>query len=62
MNLSYAEAYETVSEFIKSYNNIRIHSSLKYHTPAEAYKLLQQKWFRVRNGVIWLLFYLIQGI
>lgn len=40
---SYAEAYEAVSEFIKSYNNIRIHSSLKYHTPAETYKLLQQK-------------------
>lgn len=39
---SYAEAYDTVSQFIKDYNKIRIHSSLKYHTPAEAYQLLQQ--------------------
>jgi len=39
---SYAEAYETVSKFIKKYNTVRIHSSLKYHTPDEAYRLLQQ--------------------
>lgn len=40
---SYAEAYDTVSKFIKNYNTVRIHSSLKYHTPAEAYQLLRQE-------------------
>ena len=39
---SYAEAYDTVSQFIKNYNAVRLHSSLKYHTPNEAYQLLQQ--------------------
>lgn len=46
---SYAEAYDTVSQFIKDYNAVRIHSSLKYHTPNEAYRLLQQKSLKIKS-------------
>jgi len=46
--LSYAEAYDMVSQFIKTYNAVRIHSSLKYHTPNEAYRLLQQKSLQIQ--------------
>ncbi|SHD75953.1 integrase core domain-containing protein [Schnuerera ultunensis] len=35
---SYIEAYEAVSEYIKSYNKVRIHSSLGYISPVEFYK------------------------
>jgi len=45
---SYAEAYDTVSQFIKNYNTVRIHSSLKYHTPNEAYRLLQQQFLEIQ--------------
>lgn len=46
---SYAEAYRVVSEFIKKYNNRRIHSSLKYHTPAEAYILIKQNLLNIKE-------------
>jgi len=46
---SYAEAYEAVSEFIKKYNTIRIHSSLKYRTPAEAYRLARQNMLQIKE-------------
>jgi putative transposase len=39
--LTYTEAYEAVVEFMGGYNEVRIHSSLKYKTPSEAYKALQ---------------------
>lgn len=45
---SYAEAYDTVSQFIKNYNAVRLHSSLKYHTPNEAYQLLQQNVLKIK--------------
>lgn len=45
---SYAQAYDTVSLFIKGYNAKRIHSSLNYHTPAEAYQLLQQNLLKIK--------------
>ncbi|MCR2043982.1 IS3 family transposase [Anaerosalibacter massiliensis] len=35
---SYAESYETVSEYMKSYNKVRIHSSLGYISPMEFYQ------------------------
>lgn len=38
---NYFEAYETVVEFIKNYNNIRIHSSTGYMPPKKFYNLLQ---------------------
>lgn len=34
---SYTEAYEAVSEYIKFYNKVRIHSSLGYISPVEFY-------------------------
>ncbi|WP_025640421.1 integrase core domain-containing protein [Schnuerera ultunensis] len=34
---SYIETYEAVSEHIKSYNKVRIHSSLGYISPVEFY-------------------------
>lgn len=40
---SYAEAYRTVSDFMRKYNNRRIHSSLKYRTPDECYRLLKKQ-------------------
>lgn len=46
---SYGEAYRIVSEFIRNYNTTRIHSSLRYHTPAEAYILLQQERLRIKE-------------
>ena len=46
---SYAEAYRVVSEFIKKYNNRRPHSSLKYHTPAEAYTLIKQNLLKIKE-------------
>jgi putative transposase len=46
---SYGEAYQVVSEFIRNYNNRRIHSSLKYHTPAEAFTLLQQNRLNIKE-------------
>lgn len=36
---SYTEAYETVNEFIKFYNNRRLHSSLRFMPPNEFYNL-----------------------
>lgn len=36
---SYAEAYETVNEFMEFYNNRRIHSSLRFMSPNEFYNL-----------------------
>ena len=45
---SYSEAYDTVSQFIKNYNTVRIHSSLKYHTPNEAFRLLQQQCLEIQ--------------
>lgn len=38
---TYTEAYEVVVDFIRHYNSRRIHASLKYHTPDECYRLLQ---------------------
>ena len=35
---TYAEAYEAVSEYMKSYNKVRIHSSLGYISPLEFYQ------------------------
>ncbi len=46
---SYADAYRVVSEFIKKYNNRRLHSSLKYHTPAEAYTLIKQNLLKIKE-------------
>lgn len=40
---SYAEAYEAVVDFMRHYNSRRIHSSLKYHTPDECYRLLRSQ-------------------
>lgn len=39
---SFAEAYETVDKFMRSYNNVRIHSSIKYLAPAECYQMLKE--------------------
>lgn len=36
---TYAEAYETVNEFMKFYNNRRLHSSLRFMSPNEFYNL-----------------------
>ena len=36
---NYAEAYEVVNEFMKFYNNRRIHSSLQFMSPNEFYNL-----------------------
>jgi transposase InsO family protein len=36
---SYAEAYETVNEFMVFYNNRRLHSSLRFMSPNEFYNL-----------------------
>jgi len=38
---TFAEAYETVSEFIKFYNNTRIHGSIDYLTPNEYHNLVK---------------------
>lgn len=46
---TYAEAYQTVSLFIKRYNNKRIHSSLKYMTPAAAYRLALQNQLTIKD-------------
>lgn len=46
---TYAEAYGEVSEFIGRYNTRRIHSSLRYHTPAEAYNLLRQNRLQIKE-------------
>jgi putative transposase len=46
---SYAEAYRVVSEFMRDYNTRRIHGSLKYHTPAEAYLLLRQDRLQIKE-------------
>jgi putative transposase len=35
---TYAEAYETVANFMRHYNSRRIHSSLQYRTPDECYR------------------------
>ncbi len=35
---NYAEAYEEVSEYIKSYNRVRIHGSIGYVSPMEFYQ------------------------
>jgi len=37
----YAEAYATVVDFIRSYNENRIHSATKYLSPLECYQLLK---------------------
>jgi putative transposase len=37
--LTFAEAYEVVHDHIRFYNEVRIHSSLKYRTPSECYQL-----------------------
>ncbi len=37
VNLNYVEAYKTVSNYIKFYNKVRTHSSLKYISPIEFY-------------------------
>jgi putative transposase len=44
---SYAEAYAAVVAFMSHYNSRRIHSSLRYHTPDECYRLLQQQAIRI---------------
>jgi transposase InsO family protein len=36
---NYAEAYRTVNEFMESYNNRRIHSSLRFMSPNEFFNL-----------------------
>jgi transposase InsO family protein len=36
---SYAEAYETVNDFMEFYNNRRLHSSLRFISPNEFYNL-----------------------
>jgi len=36
---SYADAYETINEFMEFYNNRRIHSSIKFMSPNEFYNL-----------------------
>ncbi|WP_081578670.1 integrase core domain-containing protein [Thermacetogenium phaeum] len=38
---SYAEAYATVVDFIRFYNETRIHSATKYLPPLECYQLLK---------------------
>jgi putative transposase len=35
---NYAEAYEEVSKYIKSYNRVRIHGSIGYISPMEFYQ------------------------
>ncbi|MBO8170214.1 MAG: IS3 family transposase, partial [Thermoanaerobacteraceae bacterium] len=35
---SYGEAYKAVSEFIRRYNQKRIHSSIRYMTPNDFYR------------------------
>ncbi len=35
---NYTDAYEEVSEYIKSYNKVRIHSSIGYISPMEFYQ------------------------
>ena len=37
--LTYAEAYETVNDFMEFYNNRRLHSSLRFMAPNEFYDL-----------------------
>ncbi|WP_368731561.1 integrase core domain-containing protein [Calderihabitans maritimus] len=39
---SYAEAYQVVTEFIKYYNDTRIHSSINYLSPREFHKAFIQ--------------------
>lgn len=46
---TYAEAYSLVSDFIRHYNTRRIHSSLRYHTPVEAYSLLKQNQLLIKE-------------
>jgi len=46
---SYVEAYEIVVEFMRHYNSRRIHSSLKYRTPDECYRLLQVQAFQLEQ-------------
>lgn len=41
--VSFAEAYETVDKFIQFYNKVRIHPGIKYLSPAECYRMLEQK-------------------
>jgi len=40
---SYTQAYRAVDSFMKHYNQVRIHSSLKYRTPDEFYILAKNK-------------------
>lgn len=37
--LTFAEAYQVVHDHVRFYNEVRIHSSLKYKTPSESYQL-----------------------
>jgi len=44
---SFAEAYKTVSEFMKSYNEVRIHSAINYIPPNKYYlKVLDNTAFK----------------
>lgn len=45
---TYAEAYKTVTEFIRFYNIVRIHSSTRYLAPAECYQLLQENQLQLK--------------
>lgn len=45
---TYAEAYEAVCQFVKSYNQVRIHSSIGYRPPQECYLLLQNRKMTVK--------------
>ena len=38
---SYAEAYAAVADFIRFYNEKRIHSATRYLSPAECYRMLK---------------------
>lgn len=40
---SYAEAYATVADFIRFYNDSRIHSATKYLPPLDCYQLIKNK-------------------
>ncbi|WP_073239396.1 integrase core domain-containing protein [Desulforamulus putei] len=40
---TYGEAYRAVSEFIYRYNNNRIHSGVRYMSPAEFYEKNQRQ-------------------
>ncbi|TMN21880.1 integrase core domain-containing protein [Lentibacillus cibarius] len=46
---SYQSAYEAVSNFIRSYNHIRIHSSLGYRPPAEFYRKHQEEGLAIKT-------------